>query len=332
MNEKKIIFSGMQPTGVPTLGNYLGAFKNWATFQNEFSPIYCVVDLHAITVRKNIENLLTSTKNLIALYIACGLDPKKNTIYCQSHVSYHCELAWILNCFSYMGELSRMTQFKEKSENQSDNVSVGLFDYPVLQASDILLYQTNLVPVGADQKQHIELARNIAIRFNNIFGDVFTIPEIFVPKIGAKVMSLQNPTKKMSKSDANPNGAIYLLDNVDTIVKKIKKSVTDSDNCVRFDEENKPGISNLLSIYSAITCQSVEEVLAKVCDMNYGTFKETVAQAIVAEIKPIQDEFYKLVADENYLMEIVKKGAQDAYKMAMPTMKKVKECVGFIQY
>lgn len=331
LEEKKVIFSGMQPTGSPTLGNYLGAFKSWDKLQNEYNCIYCVVDMHAITVRQEPIKLKKMTKDLFALYIACGLDTEKNIIYCQSHVSAHSELAWILNCYSYMGEISRMTQFKDKSKKLGNNIPVGLFDYPVLQAADILLYQTELVPVGEDQRQHLELARDIALRFNNIYGDIFKIPEIYTPKFAAKVMGLQNPTKKMSKSETdNQNNTIFLLDDLKQIANKIKRSVTDSDTEIRYDFEKKPGISNLLNIYCAITNKNINEAENDFKGMGYGAFKEAIAEVVVSEIQPIQQKFKEISSDKTFLENVIKNGAEKANFIASKTIKKVHKKIGFL--
>ena len=330
MAEKNVLFSGMQPSGKPTLGNYLGAFKNWGTLQEEYNCIYCIADLHAITVRQEPSMLRKYTKELFALYLAAGLDNTKNIIYIQSNVSAHSELAWILNCYTYMGELSRMTQFKDKSQKQGKNIPTGLFNYPVLQAADILLYQTAVVPVGEDQRQHLELSRDIAIRFNNIYGDIFTIPEIYIPKAGAKIMGLQNPTKKMSKSDTdNENNVIYLLDDLKVIANKIKRSVTDSDNQIIYSDE-KPGIKNLLNIYCAITNKEIKQAEKDFSGFGYGAFKEAVAEVVIEEIRPIQENFKRILADKEFIEKAIKDGAQKAECIANKTLKKVKKKVGFI--
>lgn len=327
---KKVLFSGMQPSGKPTLGNYLGAFKNWNILQEEYDCIYCIADLHAITVRQDPAMLRKYTKELLALYLAAGLDNEKNNIYIQSNVSAHAELAWILNCYSYMGELSRMTQFKDKSQKQGQNIPTGLFNYPVLQAADILLYQTSVVPVGEDQRQHLELARDIAIRFNNIYGDIFIIPEMYIPKLGAKIMGLQNPSKKMSKSDVdNENNVIYLLDDLSVIANKIKRSVTDSDNQIIYSDD-KPGIKNLLNIYCTITNKTVKEAEEYFKGFGYGAFKEAVAEVVVEEIRPIQEKFNKILLDKVFLEEVIKDGAKKADYIANKTLRKVKKKVGFI--
>ncbi len=326
----KRLFSGMQPTGMPTLGNYLGAFKSWQNLQNEYDCIYCIADMHSITIRQDPIKLRKMIKDLFTLFLAIGLDNKKHIIYCQSNVSEHAELAWILNCFTYTGELSRMTQFKDKSQKQ-ENITAGLFNYPVLQTADILLYQTDLVPVGEDQRQHIELARNIAIRFNNIYGEVFKVPDIHVPKVSAKIMSLLNPNKKMSKSeDENLNNVIFLLEDLNRIANKIKKSVTDSDNAIFYDKENKPGVSNLLNILSAISKKDIKDIENEFKGIGYAAFKNAIAEAIVEEIKPIQQNFNNLSKDKAYIQEEMQKGAERARQIAKKTMQKVKKKIGFL--
>jgi len=326
--DKKTIFSGIQPSGSLTLGNYLGAVKNWVLLQDEYRCYYCVVDLHAITVRQDPAELKARCLEVMSLLLAAGLDPGKNIMFFQSHVSSHAELAWVLNCYTYMGELSRMTQFKEKSGKNEENVNSGLFTYPVLMAADILLYNTDLVPVGADQKQHLEISRDIAIRFNNLYGDVFTVPEPYIPKVGAKVMSLTEPEKKMSKSDENSFGYIALLDAPDLIVKKIKRAVTDSDNTVRYAED-KAGISNLMSILSAITGKSVEAVEADFAGKGYGDLKSAVAEAVVEELKPLQERYRQIRADKAYLNAIMKEGAETAYANSQRLLRKVYKKIGF---
>lgn len=330
MEQKKRIFSGVQPSGHLTLGNYLGAIKNWVSLQDEYDCFYCIVDLHALTVRQDPEELRRRSLSLFALYMACGLDVDKNTLFVQSHVSAHAELAWILNCYTYMGELSRMTQFKEKSRKHKDNINAGLFTYPVLMAADILLYQTHLVPVGEDQKQHLELTRDIAQRFNGLYGDVFIVPEVYIPKVAARVMSLQDPTKKMSKSDENPNAYISLLDEPDAIIKKFKRAVTDSGREIRYDEENKPGISNLMNIYAAITGKTYEEIEGEFEGKGYGDFKKAVGECVVEALKPIQQRYHELMKDEGYLVTLMKEGAQKASNVATQTLKKVYERIGLI--
>lgn len=326
--DKKIIFSGIQPSGSLTLGNYLGAVKNWVKLQDEYLCYYCVVDMHAITVRQDPAELKQRSLEVMSLLLAAGLDPLKNIMYFQSHVSSHAELAWVLNCFTYMGELSRMTQFKEKSARHEENVNCGLFTYPVLMAADILLYNTNLVPVGADQKQHLEITRDIAIRFNNLYGEVFTVPEPYIPKVGARVMSLTEPEKKMSKSDENSFGYIALLDSPDLIVKKIKRAVTDSDNEIRYAEE-KAGISNLIEIYSTVTHKSIQETEAEFAGKGYGVFKAAVAEAVVEELKPLQERYRQIRSDKAYLNGVMQAGAEKARRNSLKVLRKVYKKIGF---
>lgn len=328
-DQKKVIFSGMQPSGTITLGNYLGALKNWTSLQDEYNCLYCIVDMHAITVKQEPAVLRRNARDLMMLYIAAGLDPEKNIIYMQSHVSAHAELAWILNCFTYMGELSRMTQFKDKSQKHSDNINAGLFAYPALMAADILLYQTDLVPVGVDQKQHLELTRDIANRFNNLYGETFKVPEAYIPKVGAKIMSLQEPTKKMSKSDQDVNASITIIDDPDTIIRKFKRAVTDSDTEVRFDVENKPGVSNLMTIYSSITGQTMQQVQREFEGKGYGDFKLRVGEAVVEELRPLQARFKELSHDKAYIDGMIKKNAETANYLATKTLRKVQKKVGF---
>ncbi len=325
---RKSLFSGMQATGNLTLGNYLGALKNFVTLQDEYETFFCVVDEHSITVRQDPAELRRRARNLLTLYIAAGLDPEKNCIYYQSHCSAHAELAWILNCFTYMGELSRMTQFKDKSAKHADNINAGLFTYPVLMAADILLFQTDVVPVGIDQMQHLELTRDIAIRFNNIYGDVFTIPEAYIGKAGAKIMSLQDPLHKMSKSDENENASIYLMDPPDVIMRKCKRAVTDSDTAVRYGED-KPGVSNLIDIYRSCLGKSVEEVEREFEGKGYGEFKEAVGEAVVSVLKPLQDEFARLSKEKDYIDKYIKQNAEKASYYANKTLRKVQKKVGF---
>lgn len=325
---KKSLFSGMQATGTLTLGNYLGALKNWVTLCEEYECFYCVVDLHSITVRQNPAELRKRARDLLALYIAAGLDPEKNCIYYQSHVSAHAELQWILNCFTYMGELNRMTQFKDKSEKNVDNINAGLYTYPVLMAADILLFQADVVPVGADQKQHLEITRDIAGRFNNIYGDVFTVPEPYFGEVGAKIMSLQDPTKKMSKSDENLNASIYLMDDRDTIIRKFKKAVTDSDNSIRYSDK-KPGIQNLIDIYSVVEEKSIEEVEREFEGKGYGEFKLAVGEAVADRLQPIQDKYYELGRNKDYINGIIKANGEKANYYATKTLRKVQKKVGF---
>ena len=328
INDKKVLFSGMQATGNLTLGNYLGALKNWVTLSDEYECFYSVVDMHSITVRQDPATLRRRARALLILYIAAGLDPKKNCIYYQSHVSGHAELAWILNCFTYMGELNRMTQFKDKAAKHADNINAGLFTYPVLMAADILLYQADVVPVGVDQKQHLEITRDIAERFNNIYGDVFTIPEAYIGKVGAKIMSLQDPAKKMSKSDENPNASIYLMDDPDTIMRKCKRAVTDSEAQILYRDE-QPGVKNLINIYSACTGRTPEDVVKEFDGRGYGDFKMAVGESVVSLLKPLQDEAARLTKDKAYIDGIIKENAEKAGYYANKTLRKVQKKVGF---
>lgn len=327
---KKIIFSGIQPSGTLTLGNYIGALRNFKLLEDEYQCIYCVVDMHAITVRQDPAALRRRCLELAAIYIASGLDPKKNVIYCQSHVSGHAELAWILNCFTYMGELQRMTQFKDKAQKHADNINAGLFTYPTLMAADILLYQTDLVPIGADQKQHLELTRDIAQRFNGVYGDVFTVPEGYFGKVGSRIMSLQDPTRKMSKSDPEDT-FISLLDPPDAIRRKVKRAVTDSEADIRFDPAGKPGVSNLLSIIAALTGQGVEETAAELQGQGYGKLKERVSECVIETLAPLQSEHRRLMADKTYLQGVLKENAEIANRMALRTLRKVQRKVGFAE-
>ncbi len=328
INDKKVLFSGMQATGNLTLGNYLGAMKNWVTLSNDYECFYSVVDMHSITVRQDPATLRKRARALLTLYIAAGLDPEKNCIYYQSHVTGHAELAWILNCFTYMGELNRMTQFKDKAAKHVDNINAGLYTYPVLMAADILLFQTDLVPVGIDQMQHLELTRDLATRFNNIYGDVFTIPEAYIGKVGAKVMSLQDPTKKMSKSDENPNASIYLMDDPDTIMRKFKRAVTDSEACIAYRDE-QPGLKNLIDIYSACTGKTAEEVVREFDGRGYGDFKMGVGEAVVSTLKPLQDRVKELEKDKAYIDAVIKNNAEKAQYFSNKTLRKVQKKVGF---
>ena len=329
LDGKKSLFSGMQSTGTLTLGNYLGALKNWIQIDpEEYMCFYGIMDMHSITVRQNPTELRQKARNLMKLYIAAGLDPEKNCIYYQSHVSAHAELAWILNCYTYMGEMSRMTQFKDKSAKHADNINTGLFTYPVLMAADILLYQADVVPVGKDQLQHLEICRDIAQRFNAIYGDVFTIPEAYMGKAGAKIMSLSEPTKKMSKSDDNPNSHILLLDDADTIMRKFKKAVTDSDGIITYSED-KPGIKNLIDIYCAVTSKTKEEALAEFDGLGYGVLKERVGEAVVAELTPLQKKYEELGQDKTYIDSIIKNNSEKASYYATKTLRKAQRKVGF---
>ena len=328
LDGKKTLFSGMQATGNLTLGNYLGALKNWVTLNEEYECFYCVVDEHSITIRQDPAELRRRARRLLMIYIAAGLDPEKNCLYYQSHVSGHAELAWILNCYTYIGELNRMTQFKDKAAKHSDNVNAGLFTYPVLIAADILLFHADVVPVGIDQKQHLELTRNIAERFNGIYGDVFTIPEAYIGKVGAKIMSLQDPSKKMSKSDENPNASIYLMDDPDTIIRKFKRAVTDSGNEIVY-REDKPGIRNLMDIYGAAAGKSTEEIEREFDGRGYGEFKLAVGEAVVSVLRPLQDKVAQLEKDKAYLDGIIRANAEKANYYANKTLRKVQKKVGF---
>ena len=327
--KRKVIFSGIQPSGNITLGNYIGALRHFTRF-DDADCLYCMADLHTLTVRQNPAELRRRTVSLAAIYVACGLDPDKNIIYCQSHVPAHAELAWILNCYTYMGELSRMTQFKDKSAKHADNINAGLFDYPVLMASDILLYQTNLVPVGGDQKQHVEICRDIAQRFNSIYGDVFTIPEPYIPKATAKIMSLAEPTKKMSKSDPEDT-FIAVLDKPDDIRRKLKRAVTDSDGEIRYDPETKPGVSNLLTILSVLKNESMEDTVSSLSGLGYGALKEAVTEAVIAELTPIQERYDAIIADKDRMNAMLKRNAEHAAYLAQKTLRKVYKKVGLYQ-
>lgn len=328
MDAKKRIFSGIQPTGNLTLGNYIGALRNFSLLQDEYDCLYSIVDLHAITVRQNPTELRKACLRTLAIFLASGLDPEKNIIYFQSHVHQHAELSWILNCFTYMGELSRMTQFKDKSQKHADNINAGLFTYPVLMAADILLYQTDLVPIGADQKQHLELTRNIAQRFNSIYGDVFTVPEGYFGKVGSRIMSLQEPTRKMSKSDPD-ECYIAILDPEDAIRRKIKRAVTDSDGEIRYDPENKPGVSNLLSIIAAMSGQEIDSVVSDLQGQGYGALKNRCTEVVLDTLLPIQAEHARLMADKGYLQSILDENAQRANHLAQKTLRKIQKKVGF---
>ncbi|MBQ3669109.1 MAG: tryptophan--tRNA ligase [Clostridia bacterium] len=324
---KQRIFSGIQPTGNLTLGNYIGALRNFGVLQNEYDCLYSIVDMHAITVRQEPSELRKACLRTMAIFLASGLDPEKNIIYFQSQVPQHAELGWILDCFTYMGELSRMTQFKDKSAKHADNINAGLFTYPVLMAADILLYMTNLVPIGADQKQHLELARDIALRFNAVYGDVFNVPEGYFPKVGARIMSLQDPTRKMSKSDPE-ECYIAILDKPEIIRKKLRRAVTDSDNSVVFDPENKPGIANLMSIMYALSDKSMDEITADYDGKGYGVFKDAVADCVISALEPIQKEYDRISADKAYLEQVMISGRERAEQIAWKTMLKVRKKVG----
>ncbi|MDE6673138.1 MAG: tryptophan--tRNA ligase [Ruminococcus sp.] len=329
MEDKKLIFSGIQPTGTFTLGNYIGAVRNWKPLQEEYNCIYCVVDMHAITVRQDPVKLRQNTLNSYALLMACGIDVEKSILFIQSHVKTHAELSWILGCNTQFGELSRMTQFKDKSQKHADDVNAGLFTYPVLMAADILAYNADLVPVGVDQKQHLELARNIAQRFNQRYGDFFKLPEPYISEIGAKVMSLQDPTKKMSKSDENPNAVILILDDKDTIIRKFKRAVTDSEAEVCY-RDGKDGINNLMTIYSSVTGKNFAEIESEFSGKGYGDFKLAVGEAVADHLEPIRTEFARLSADKAYLKKCYTEGAEKALRYSQRIVSKVYRKVGFV--
>ena len=330
-SSKKIIFSGIQPTGTFTLGNYIGAVRNWAPLQDEYNCIYSIVNMHAITVRQDPAKLRKNTLDAYALLIACGIDPEKSILFIQSHVRSHAELNWVLACSTQFGELSRMTQFKDKSQKHADDVNAGLFTYPVLMAGDILAYNADLVPIGVDQKQHLELARNIAQRFNSKYDcDLFTIPEPFIPEVGAKVMSLQEPTKKMSKSDENPNACILILDDKDTIIRKFKRAVTDSGSEICF-REGKDGINNLMTIYSSVTGKSFPEIESEFAGKGYGDFKTAVGEAVADHLKPVREKFAEVSKDKDYLKECYTHGAEQALKISQKIISKVYRKVGFVE-
>ena len=330
-NRKKVMLSGIQPSGDLHLGNYLGAVKNWAAIAEQFDCYYFMADLHSITVRQNPADLRRRSVSQLAQYIACGLDPEKNTLFLQSHVHEHAELGWILNCYTMFGELSRMTQFKDKSAKNAENINGGLFTYPALMAADILLYQADFVPVGQDQKQHCELTRDIAIRFNNIYGPTFTVPEPYIPQVGARIMSLSVPTSKMSKSD--PQGCVFIMDPPEEIARKFKRAVTDSDteHCVRWDPENKPGVANLMNIYSAVTGLSFEQIEHDFEGRGYGAFKPAVGDAVIETLRPIREESSRMIAEKEYLRTVYTKGAQRASAVARRTLRKVYKRVGFVE-
>ena len=330
MEERKRLYSGVQPTNNLTIGNYLGTIKSWTKLQAEYDCMYSVVDLHAITVRQNPAELRQRTLSLAALFIACGVDPEKAILYIQSHVHQHAELCWILNTFTYVGEMERMTQFKDKSARHADNINMGLMDYPVLMAADILLYQTDMVPVGEDQRQHLEISRDIAQRFNNVYTPTFKVPEGIFPKYTAKIYDLSDPAKKMSKSAENPNGSVFLSDGRDTIIRKFKRAVTDSDSDVRYDPKEKPGVSNLISIYSAFTGKQISEVENEFAGKGYGDFKLAVGEAVADSLAPIQAEWARITSDRAYLEGVLKAGAEKASRIAEKTLSKVKRKVGFL--
>lgn len=328
-NDKKVILSATQPSGKITLGNYLGALRNWVQLQDDYNALYCVADLHAITVRQNPADLRRQTLELYAQFIACGLDPEKSIIFIQSQVPQHAELAWVLNCYTMYGELGRMTQFKDKSAVHADNVNAGLFTYPSLMAADILLYQADLVPVGEDQKQHVELTRNIAQRFNSVYGDVFTMPEAYIPKVAARVMSLSEPDKKMSKSNPNENSYVLVMDKPEVIMRKFKRAVTDSEGGI-YRSPDKPGVTNLIEIYAAVTGKSMEQVEQEFAGQGYGVFKPAVGEAVVETLRPIREETERLLADKGYLESLYRQGAEKAASIANRTLRKVHKKVGFV--
>ncbi len=327
--ERKTALSGIQPSGNLTLGNYLGALSNFSDFTNEYNCFYCVVDLHSITVRQVPAELRRRTYEVLALYIACGLDPEKCTLFVQSHVHEHAELSWMLSCFTMFGELSRMTQFKDKSAKHADNINAGLFTYPVLMAADILLYQADVIPIGQDQKQHLELARDIAERFNGVFSPTFTVPEPYIPKVGANIMSLAEPTKKMSKSDTNENAVIRILDDRDTVIRKFRRAVTDSDTSVRY-ADGKDGIKNLMTIYSCFTGKDYAEIEREFEGKGYGDFKTAVGEVTADGLAPVQKRFSEFMADKAYLETVMRDGAEKASRTARKTVSKVKRKLGFV--
>lgn len=329
--QKKRILSGIQPSGDLTLGSYLGAIKNWAALADEYDCYYMLADMHTITVRQVPADLRRHTLTQLAAYIACGLDPEKNVLFIQSQVPAHAQLAWVLSCYTMFGELSRMTQFKDKSAKNADNINAGLFTYPSLMAADILLYQADLVPVGGDQKQHVEICRDIATRFNGIYGEVFKLPEPYIPKVGARVMSLTGPENKMSKSDKDPNGCVYMLERPEEILRKFKKAVTDSEACVRYDPANKPGVSNLMQIYSVTTGKSFDAIEREFAGHGYGDFKAAVGESVVEILRPIQEETARILADKAYLQSVYRTGAEKAAHVASRTLGKVFKKVGFIE-
>ena len=328
--QKKRILSGIQPSGDLTLGSYLGAIRNWAALADEYDCYYMLADMHTITVRQVPADLRRRTLTQLAAYIACGLDPEKNVLFVQSHVPAHAQLAWVLDCYTMFGELSRMTQFKDKSAKNADNINAGLFTYPSLMAADILLYQADLVPVGGDQKQHVEICRDIASRFNGLYGEVFKLPEPYIPKVGARVMSLTTPESKMSKSDKDQNGCVYMLERPEDIMRKFKKAVTDSDVCVRYDPAAKPGVSNLMQIYSVTTGRSFDEIEREFAGHGYGDFKAAVGESVVELLRPIQEETARILADKAYLQSVYRAGAEKAAHMANRTLGKVYKKIGFI--
>jgi len=330
MEEKKIILSGIQPSGALTLGAYIGAIKNWAALADEYTCYYMIADMHAITARQVPAELRSTQLAQLAQYVACGLDPEKNILFIQSHVPAHAQLSWVLSCYTMFGELSRMTQYKEKSAKNTENINAGLFTYPSLMAADILLYQADLVPVGSDQKQHIEITRDIAVRFNGVYGDVFKLPEPYIPKVGARIMDLQAPTRKMSKSEIMDGGCVLLLDEPEDIMRAFKRAVTDSETEVRFDAANKPGVSNLLQIYSACTGKGINDIESEFTGQGYSALKQRVGEVVVETLRPIREEAKKLLSKKNYLRDIYTAGAEKACRTADKTLKKVYKKIGFI--
>ena len=331
---KKVMLSGIKPSGDLTLGSYLGAIKNWAERAEQYDCFYFMADLHALTTRQNPADLRRRTLEQLAQYVACGLDPEKNTLFIQSHVHEHAELGWVLNCYTMFGELSRMTQFKDKSAKNADNINGGLFTYPALMAADILLYQADFVPVGEDQRQHVELTRDVANRFNNLYGPVFKVPEPFIPKVGARVMDLLDPTSKMSKSDDVGNGRICLMDTPEDIARKFKRAVTDSEtgeHCVRYDRENKPGVSNLMQIYASCTGESLEQVEKDFTGQGYGAFMTAVGEVVIETLRPIREESQRLIRDKSYLQDLCRNGAERASAVARRTLRKVYKKVGLTE-
>ena len=329
--DKKIIYSGIQPTGIITIGNFIGAISNWLKMQDDYDCIFGIADLHALTVRQVPAEYRKRALSFFFFFIACGLDPEKSILYFQSHVAEHAELQWILNCFTYIGEMQRMTQFKDKAAKHADNINMGLLDYPVLMAADILLYQTSLVPVGIDQKQHLEITRDIAVRFNNLYSPTFTVPEAYIGERGAKIYSLREPGQKMSKSDPDPNAAVSIIEDADVIMKKFMSAVTDSDTVVRYDPENKPGVSNLMVIMSEMGGLGIQEIERLYGDKGYAVFKRACGEAVVERLKPIKAEYDRLMSDKDYLMAVARDGAERARRLARRTLNKVKRKVGLVE-
>ena len=331
MDKKKIILSGIQPSGAMTLGTYLGALKNWTALSDTYECYYMIVDMHAITIRQDPDELRETTLAQLAQYIACGIDPEKNILFIQSHVPAHAQLSWVLSCYTMFGELSRMTQFKDKSAKSADNINAGLFTYPALMAADILIYQADLVPVGSDQKQHVELTRDIAVRFNGIYGDTFKLPEPYIPKVGARIMDLQTPTRKMSKSEIAGGGCILLLDEPEDILRAFKRAVTDSETSIRYDFETKPGVSNLIQILSACTDKDFGAVESEFSGKGYGALKKSAGEAVVETLRPVREEAHRLLSDKAYLKDVYTKGAERASLAAEKTLREVYQKIGFIQ-